>query len=219
MSGSWLHRILVLLSACALAAIVYGVPPVGSLAAPEVEAATAWLAHMLFAGLALAAWRTSPAVSAKAVVADSGWPSLRSMAVAAPAVVVLQVALGAAYRHKVMGAIPHVVWAFVAAIVVMMVAVSVMTHAQALAGMKRTCVWLLRLIGIQVVLGVAALVARMMGAEAGLAIRAALMTHAGTGALVLALTVVLSAQILRHVEQAPETGSSRHELASPGHHS
>lgn len=219
MSGSWLHRILVLLSACALAAIIYGIPPVGSLAVPSIEALAAWIAHMLFAGLALATWRTAPAGPRQTNISDSGWPSLRSLAVAAPAGVVLQIALGAAYRHKVMGAIPHVVWAFLAAIVVMFAAVAIITHAQAPAGMKRTSLWLLSLVGVQVILGVAALVARMMGAEASLPIRTALMAHAGTGALVLALTIVLSAQILRHVEHAPQTGASPHKLASPGHHS
>lgn len=213
-----MHRILIALSACVLAAIVYGVPAVGALGAPEAEALAAWAAHMLFAGLVLAAWRAAPAPAVE-TIPDAGWPSLRALAVAAPAVVVLQVALGAAYRHKLLGAIPHVVWAFVAAIVVMVAAVSVLTHQRVLPAMKRTCVWLLSLIGVQVILGVGALVARMMGGETTLTIRAAFMAHAGTGALVFALTVILSAQILRHVEHAPATGATPHQLAAPGHHS
>lgn len=216
MSGLWLHRSLIVLAAFSLAAVALGVPPVASLNAPPLEAALAWLSHALFALLALGALVTSPGwKSNSATIPDAGWPTLRSLSWITPAVVLVQIALGAGYRYQLLGAIPHAVWAFLAAILIMMLGAFVLTHEQALRPMKRVSIALLTLTGLQVILGVLALVARTTGTLPETAVTAATHTHAAIGALILAGIVILSANILRYVVPSAATNDSHH-LMTPG---
>jgi len=216
MSGLWLHRMLLVLAAAFLAVVALGLPTVGSLGAPALEAALAWLAHGLFALLSLAALVTSAGwKSNAATIPDAGWPSLRSLSWVTPAVVMIQIALGAGYRYQMLGVIPHAVWAFVAAILIMMLSAFVLTHEQALRPMKRISIALLTLTGIQVILGVAALVARVSGASADSWVLTATHLHATIGALILGGTVISSATILRHVVPAAPANDTHH-LMTPG---
>ena len=207
---------LIVLAAACLAVVALGVPAVGSLGSPALEAVLAWLAHGLFALLALGALVASPGwKSNAATIPDAGWPSLRSLSWVTPAVVAVQIALGAAYRYQLAGMIPHAVWAFVAAILIMMLGAFVLTHEQALRTMKRISIALLTLTGIQVILGVAALVARASGALSDSWVQASTHAHATIGALILAGTVISSATILRHVVPAPPANDTPH-LMTPG---
>lgn len=179
------------------------------------EAALAWMGHVLFAGSALLLLATSKAWRADRVaVEDNGFPSLRSLGWVAPVSVLAQVALGAAYRHKLIGAIPHVVWAFVAAMVVMLAGAFALGPAQ--GQLRKISIAMISAAGAQVVLGVAALLARITGGEAGPVMKAAALMHVGTGSLVLGLTCGWAAWILRDAEPA---GVSREELAVPGRQS
>jgi cytochrome c oxidase assembly protein subunit 15 len=140
-------------------------------------------------------------------IQDGGWPSLRSLAWVTPVAVLAQVALGAAYRHKATGVIPHVVWAAGAGLLVAMLSIFVLAHPVKHALLRRTAVWLLTLTSVQVLLGVVALWARV--ATEGAREPASWMVwttvaHVGVGALVLGLTVALSLQILRFVTAAVE---------------
>jgi hypothetical protein len=215
MSGLWLHRTLLLLAAASLVAVARGIPAVGSLNSPPLEAACAWLSHGIFALLALAALVTSPTWKATTTtIPDVGWPSLRSLSWLTPAVVLVQIALGACYRYQLLGVIPHAVWAFIAAILIMMLGTFVLTHSQALPPMRKISIALLTLTGIQVILGVFALIARTAGTSVEDILPAATHSHATIGALLLAGTVILSANILRHV--APAQANDTHHLMTPG---
>ncbi|MBA3975542.1 MAG: hypothetical protein C0504_15150 [Candidatus Solibacter sp.] len=272
----------------------------GTAADPAVKVAHAAFSHLAFALAAAGAAMTSDSWEARLGVADGGFPTLRSLAWLTPAAVVMQVALGAAYRHEMTGLIPHVSWAFVAAMFVIMTAAFTMTqcgehpafeeraqnglapaptpcefpgqleprrsglcafeeHAQnglapaptpcefpgrleprrsglcafeeraqnglapaptpcefpgrleprrsGLCALKKISIWLISITGVQLILGVVALIGRLAENEAA---RSAWMvvsttSHVLTGAVVLALTMALSAQTLRHVEPAAET--------------
>jgi hypothetical protein len=215
MRGLWLNRLALVLCALALGLVVSGTLPSMAGGEPGLEAALAWAGHVLFAGTALLLLATSKAWrGTRTAVADSGFPSLRSLAWVAPVAVLAQVALGAAYRHKVIGAIPHVVWAFGAAIIVMMAGAFALGPA---AGqVRKISIAMISAAGLQVVLGVAALLARMSETAPGPLMKAATLLHLGTGSMVLGLTAAWSAWILRDAEPA---GAQNKELASPGRHS
>lgn len=180
----------------------------GTADTPAIKVAHAAFSHLAFALAAAGAAMTSESWEAKLAVADGGFPTLRSLAWLTPASVVMQIALGAAYRHKMTGLIPHVSWAFVAAIFVIMTAAFTMTQCGKHPALQKLSIWLISITGIQLILGVVALIGRIAEEEAA---RSAWMvfsttSHVLTGALVLALTMALSAQTLRHVEPAGITG-------------
>lgn len=81
----------------------------GILSGRPAPASHATVSHVLFALAAASAvctssaWRRGPET-----VFDQGWPSLRSWAVVTPTFVLAQVALGAAFRHRVTGLTWHI---------------------------------------------------------------------------------------------------------------
>lgn len=204
-----------LLAVLALAALsLLGVP-----SSPAAGILHACAAQSYFAFALLLALFTSNGWQSTAPLAlpDGGWPSLRSLAWITPAVVLLQVALGAAYRHKLFGVVPHIVWAFAAGIIIMMLATFVITLAQASQPMRHTSIWLLGLISIQVMLGIAAFVMRLNSTgPSDLWMVLTTVTHTATGSLVLGCTALLSAQILRNLLPAGATPTSHPELISSG---
>lgn len=194
---------------------------------PEVGVAHAILSQLCFALLTLLALGASPAWYRDAApLEDRGWPSLRSLAWVAPPAVLLQTALGAAYRHALITAIPHIAWAFAVILLILMLAtfsISALPPGAAderpRQGLRRGAIALMILVFVQLILGVGAFLARMnlagnlAGDELLSALRA---THLGLGALVLGFTVALSAEILRRA--APAASAARApRLAGNGH--
>jgi len=182
----------------------------GMILTPAAKVAHAVFSHLAFGLAAAAAAMTSESWAAKLAVADGGFPSLRSLAWFTPASVTVQVALGAAYRHELTGLIPHVSWAFVAAMAVIMTAAFTMTQCGKHPALRKLSIGLISVTGVQLILGVSALVGRLADGVAAWKVLAAA-AHVLMGAIVLALTLALSAQTLRHVEPADEAG-----LASNG---
>jgi heme A synthase len=210
---SWMKRLglIAILSIAALAAL--GISSSPAIRILHACAAQSFLAlTFLLALFTSKSWQSGPLS-----LPDGGWPSLRSLAWITPAVVLLQVALGAAYRHKLSGVIPHIVWAFAAAIIIMMLATFVITLTNASRPMRLTSIWLLALVCLQVMLGIAAFVMRLNSTgPSDLWMVLATVTHAATGSLVLGCTAVLSAHILRNLVRSSATPTSHSELISSG---
>lgn len=159
--------------------------------------------HLVFASAILfAVWTSKSWREQVTPLEDGGWPSLRSLAILAPASVVLQVALGAAYRQNLVGLVPHVSWAFVTTIIVLAAAAIVLTQDASPRALRRWSVALLCATLLQVMLGVFAFLARLT-AQNGDAVQGwmtgAVHAHVGTGSLVLGFTVALSAWIFHNV--------------------
>lgn len=187
----------------------------GLVESPEWKIVHAAVSQLSFGLAVAAAAMTSAEWEARQVVADGGFPTLRSLAWMTPTTVVVQVGLGAAYRHEVTGLIPHVAWAFVAALFVIMTAAFTLTQCGGNRALKRWALALIWVTSVQLVLGVTALVGRMTavdGAAPTVWMVVSTTTHVLTGAIVLALTMGLGAQTLRHVEPARAEG-----LAATGH--
>jgi cytochrome c oxidase assembly protein subunit 15 len=153
------------------------------------------------------------------IVADHGWPSLRTVAVAVPLIILAQLLMGAAFRHKASGIIPHIVGAFVVTAMVFMLGISLVTHFANHKGLSRAGWAMMGVVFIQLFLGIGAYLARTKMesfAQPGAELVAVTVAHVAVGALALAASVVGTLEIFRSVEQVRETqtGSSRQVTAA-----
>lgn len=170
------------------------------------------LAQGLLAASFLVALETSARWHEVSPLEDGGWPSLRQLAWLTPAVTLLQISLGAAFRHKAIGIVPHVSWAFATAICVMTAGTYVLTQQGSGILLRRVSITLLVLTGIQVLLGVAAYLARINSTVGALGPAPA--AHITTGSLVMAFSCVWSAIVWRDTNPAADTLP-----LNSGHHS
>lgn len=178
-----------------------------------ISIAHACLAELFFSLTAAIALFTSPAWKRGAeMVEDSGWPSLRSMAVVTPVVVLAQVALGAAYRHGLMDIIPHIVGASVVTGLVLYLSVSLLMQYGFHRGLRRAGLALTIVTFVQVFLGIAAYISRIstMDSVYPMAVMVFFtVLHVGAGALTMASSVLASIQIMRNVRpsavEVPQT--------------
>jgi len=212
MISATVHILACLLALATLVAAGAGLPAAGSLGAPALEIAAALSVHLQFAALSLVWLVTAPFWRREQPrFRDSGWPSLRAMAWLAPAATLAQIALGAAYRYRVSSVIAHVTWAFAAhvtwafaaSILLLMFGSFVLTQAAAAPALQRAAAALVTLVGLQVVLGVMALLYRVAQIGGGW-MEWASRAHMAAGAAVLGLAVILSAFVLRCVEPASQ---------------
>lgn len=194
---------------CALAAFA----AVGAGAARPWPVALAVVFHLLFAATMAGVAVTSRAWLGPGLpFADGGWPSLRMMAWITPLAILLQIALGAAYRNQMVGLVPHVSWAFLTAILAFALALFVLTQEQQHGPLRRWAYVLLAATGAQVLLGVLAFVARLSETPGPLS--GAIHAHVGTGTIVLGASAAMSAWILRDA-----TPASASTPAQTGRHS
>ena len=183
---------------------------------PTVSTAHACLAQLFFSTtVAIALFTSRGWLEGAEMVEDYGFPSLRSLSIAAPVAVLLQIALGAGFRHRAIGLLPHLAGSLLVTAIVLMVAIFVLNqfpnHA-ALSSAGRALVWM---VSLQVVLGVAAYFTRMMAEEMPLQMVLATVAHVAGGGLTLAFTILLSIQIRRNVAaKAPRRTDSHAAVAS-----
>jgi len=162
-------------------------------------AAHAFLAQLFFAATVAIAlvtssgWKREPEM-----VDDMSAPPLRSCAVVMVGLVVVQVALGAAVRHKAMGPTLHIVGALVVALAILLVGVLVMNQCPTHRTLRPCAIIMMAIAGTQVFLGFAAFIVRMMADESTLPVVISTVAHVTTGALTLAAAVVVTLQIRRH---------------------
>lgn len=180
---------------------------------PAISIAHACLAQIFFSTAVAVALFTSRGWHQGAVpVNDAGWPSLRSLAVVTPVLVLLQIALGAAFRHRVLGIMPHILGAVLIGSVVLLFGVFVLAQFPDHAALRRSAWALTGITIVQMLLGVIAYFARMTTADAvqpAVTMVISTVSHVGGGALTMAATVALAIQILRHVR--PRTAAFRVE--------
>jgi len=171
---------------------------------------TAGITHALLAPLFLAAVVaiavvTSPGWSrGPKHVSDYGWPSMRSLAILTPILVLLQIFLGAAFRQKALTLLPHVLGAMFVALAILMESIFVLqqfpTH-----GALRTAAKTLLGVGFgQVFLGLTALIMKSMADDTAAPVLITVAAHVTGGSLTLATTIVLSILIRRNVQPRVE---------------
>ena len=166
-----------------------------------VSVGHASLAQLFFSTVVILALVTSPRWRRGfpgSPVADEGFPALRTLCIAANAAIFGQLVLGAAFRHKGFGIVPHLVGAALVAVLVVWVIARVVSSFAGQARLFRWALTLNALVMLQLVLGSAAYWIRQLTAaypQPMLPMVALTVAHVALGALILATSVVLTFEV------------------------
>jgi cytochrome c oxidase assembly protein subunit 15 len=138
---------------------------------------------------------------------DASIPSLRHLSVATTGAVLVQLILGAAYRHSGMGVEPHVVGACVVTMLVTWVVARIMMKFSQTRALLRSALWLATLLMLQLSLGMGAYLVKMAGRNTPPPLSPVVnMTtaHVAVGALVLVASLYLTYQTHRFLAASTE---------------
>ncbi len=183
---------------------------------PPISIAHACLAQLFFSvTVAIAVFTSRSWQQGPEPVEDYGWPSLRSLAVLTPVLVLVQIGLGAGFRHRAFGLMPHVIGAMLVPVVILLTGMFVLHQFPKHRSLRPAAIGLLTITLIQIFLGIIAYIARMNAAEYPLAMVLTTVAHVATGGLTLAASVVLGIQIRRNVHaRASETSETHQQVAA-----
>jgi heme a synthase len=182
---------------------------------PPVSMTHTCLAQLFFSlTVAIAVFTSKSFVEGPQPVADYGWPSLRSIAIATPICVLLQVALGAGFRHGAISVLPHIVFAMLVTLIIMFACIFVLHQFPEHWALRRSATVLLAITFVQVALGILAYFMRLNAAQQPLAMVLSTVAHVAVGAATLAASIVLAIQIRRNVRPQMAEARSPHAVAS-----
>lgn len=138
-------------------------------------------------------------------IVDEGSPSLGALARATWVGLLLQTALGALYRHQIVGLMAHVAGAMLVMGMVMYAGIAAFSTAKAPVAVKRPALVLLIMTGVQMLFGLAAYLYRMEMMEHATG-QAGMLTftviHVAVGAMTTACSALMGMQIKRYVHPA-----------------
>jgi heme a synthase len=150
---------------------------------------------------------------------DSGSPRLTSLSVATVAAIVIQLVLGAGFRHGAWGILPHMIFFLVVTFLVVWVGRTAKSRFRSNPDLRRATVLLHATFGTQVVLGFAAFWAverAISAAQPTLSYVLITVAHVLVGALVLAASVLLALTSFRLTGPAPAASAAAvHADGSP----
>jgi cytochrome c oxidase assembly protein subunit 15 len=207
----WMRRLGWIALAAVIVQGVLGGITVLWLQPPWVSTAHACLAQLFFSTTASIALFTSRRwLNGAPTVEDHGWPSLRSLAIVAPSIVLFQIALGAAFRHRAISLIPHLGWSIITALSLLVVGVFVLTQFPKHDALRKAAHGVLGMTTLQVFLGLGAYWARLDAANSPLQMVIVTVSHVAGGGLTLAFTILLSIQIRRYVQARASEAAHPH---------
>ncbi len=167
-----------------------------------VSVGHACLAQLFFTMTVSLAFVTSPGwrppTGEPASLDDAGRPPLSQLCLMMNIAIFGQLALGAAFRHKGVGIIPHLVGAGVVAAMVVWLLVRVITRYQDWPRIQRWALLLNGMVMLQLVLGAGAYWIRVVTQDAPqplLPMVTLTVAHVALGALLLATSVLLTIQV------------------------
>ena len=117
---------------------------------------------------------------------------IRRFVVAMPPLVLLQTALGAAYRHKVWGVLPHMAGAMVVVLLALLVSVILLQRLQQPQPLRLAATALISVLLVQISLGIAAFLMRLLDSDQSPVFTCITVAHVVTGALTLGASVALA---------------------------
>ncbi len=189
--------------------------PASAPTSPIASMAHAFLAPILLSLLAAIAAATSQSWQCEPIfLHDQGWPPLRGVARNTLVMVVIQVALGAAFRYGFTGVMVHILGALIVVVFILALVVLV-TLMPEHPTMRPAAITLGVVTFVQIFLGLT--VVSMGSAKANAGVAAAVASaHVATGAVTLATTLVLVLEVWRCVRLAVQaTGAAKdQELSS-----
>ena len=169
----------------------------GGMLSPVGGVFHALLAPVLFAVVTSLVLFTSRNWTDPAVPAQDIWPPLNKLAIIVPVFLILQIALGAAFRHNTMGVFWHILNAMVTLLLILMFGICVVRQYPEHPTLRPSAVQLLVITGVQVLLGFAAFLVLLIVSQTNMALIVISVLHVLTGSLTLAASVVLSLQFRR----------------------
>ena len=158
-------------------------------AIPGLNLLHAILAQLIFALTVLIAHNVRPCLHQAA--------SLRRFALAIPPLVLLQTALGAAYRHKALGVLPHMGGAMLVVLLILLVSVIILQRIPTPGPLRSSAIALIVVVLVQISLGIAAFLMRLLDADQAPVFAWITVAHVTTGALTLGASVILAMQFGR----------------------
>ncbi|HUS08180.1 MAG TPA: COX15/CtaA family protein [Bryobacteraceae bacterium] len=177
-----------------------------------VSIAHACLAQLFFSLTVVIAMFTSPAWrNGPVYVQDTGWPSLRFVSLLTSLAVLAQVALGAGFRHRAFGVTPHILGAMLVTALLLLLCAFVLTQYGSHSILRRSAWVLIGITFLQVLLGIAAYMARLTVLNAvapSLAAVVLTVFHVATGALTMAASAAITVQVFRNVRSRERDVSS-----------
>jgi len=175
-----------------------------------ISSAHATLAQSFFCIVVSMALFTSRhwAESEPSAFVDQTSPSLRTLSVLCVLSILVQLMLGAGFRHSGIKLLPHLISAVVVTILILGTASRVLTNQAMPSSVRRPASALFGLLLVQLCLGVAAYFTRVRwGADAmqpQLAMVTSTVAHVIVGALLLATTVVFALEVRRNIVPVAE---------------
>lgn len=158
----------------------------------------ACLAPLLLACVTAIAVFTLPELAWDSEPIDlAAWPSLPMLATAVPVIVFIQILLGAAYRHKILGVMPHMAGAMIVALVLLIVCVVTVQQYPAHRSLRPMAVIAMSIALLQILLGIIAFIMRLLDFDMSIGFVALTTAHVCVGALTLAASLVLAIEFRR----------------------
>lgn len=161
----------------------------------------ALLAQVFFGAIIAIAVMTSESWKRGPELVEDTWrPSMRSLAVAVPAILLVQITLGAAYRYRALGVIWHILNAMLVLLLILCVAVFLIRQLPQHPTLKPAAVALAIITSVQVMLGFTTFMMLILFPETSLAVVITSVLHVTTGALTLGAGVALAILIRFNVQ-------------------
>jgi heme A synthase len=162
----------------------------------------ALLAPVLFSLIVAMAVLTSKSWQAGPRPVECSSGALRPLGIVVPILVLLQIGIGAAFRHNAMNVLWHILDALIVITVVLVAGVSVLRQYPEHSGLRPAALALLIIAGVQVLLGFSVYLILLMSSENNTGLIVTGVIHAANGALTLAASVVLAMQMQRNLIQS-----------------
>lgn len=162
------------------------------------------VSSLVFAGVvAIAFFRSAGWCAGPKQVDDRGWPVLRYLALATPPLVLLQIALGAAYRYQAIGVMPHMAGALVVTLSALIASMVILQQYAQHRALKRAAIAMVSVLLVQVSLGITAFTLQLLDQESSSSFGISVAFHALVGAATLAVSMILAIETQRNVQTAP----------------
>lgn len=189
-----------------IAQALLGAVTVKLLLPPPVSSAHATLAELFFITvLSLAVFTGKWWTGEVPQLQDEESPKLRTLAICTSFLILVQIVLGAAFRHNAFGIIPHLVGAVVVTFMVFWTVLAAATRFRKVKGIRAAARYLEIALGIQILLGGAAYWAVLAARNAvqPTPIYVSLtVAHVAVGALTFAASVFLALRCVRMLKPA-----------------
>jgi heme A synthase len=155
------------------------------------------LAPIVFSSFVAVALFTSVSWSQPPVPVPDLWPPLRNLSILTPVFLVLQISLGAAFRHNALGVWWHILNSMIVLLLIMVLGVCMLRQFPEHPTLRPASVALLVITGVQVVVGFAVYMIILIVSQNNLALILSGVVHVLNGSLTLAASVVLALQLRR----------------------